>query len=40
MNTALDLRTPSPQLEPDFAGTDTLMEGVNAPHSRILERML
>lgn len=40
MNTALDLRTHGPQLEPDFAGTDTLMEGVNAPHSRILERML
>ena len=40
MNTTLDLRTHSPQLEPDFADTDTLMEGVNARHSRILQRML
>jgi hypothetical protein len=40
MDTALNLRTPSPQLEPDVARPDTLMEGVNTPHSRILERML
>jgi hypothetical protein len=40
MHTALNLRTHSPQFEPHIAGTDTLLEGVNAPHSRILERVL
>jgi len=40
MHTALNLRTHSPQLEPNLAGTDTLMEGADAPQSRVLKRML
>lgn len=37
MHTALDLRTHGSQLEPHLAGADTLMEGVNAPQSRVLQ---
>lgn len=40
MHTALDLRTHSPQLESDLAGADVVMEGNDAPHTRVLERVL